>query len=273
MFKFINGLLNNLWPANYLHVAFDSGGKRKSTVILLHGIAATSKTWDPLIKELDTERYRVISMDLLGFGKSPMPKNCKYRAEDHVKHIHKTIKKLKVRRPYIIVGHSMGSIIAARYCLLYPKSVKELYLLSLPLYFQDVALHTNISRKQTDFYLNIYQYISQKKEFTITHSQRLRKLLRINDGIDVTEENWDSFRLSLCNTIIKQNTYDDIKNSKVPINIIYGALDQFMVQSNIDKLLMFNNVKITKLLAADHLIGTRFAKKVAEQISNSLNIV
>jgi pimeloyl-ACP methyl ester carboxylesterase len=267
MFRFLKNFINKLHPARSLYVAFDSGGKNKPTIVLLHGIAATSKTWDSLIKELDMDEYRVIALDLLGFGKSPKPVSCEYTVDDHVASVHKTLLKLKVRnKPYKIVGHSMGAIISARYCIRYPKEVKKLYLLSLPLYVKDSELHTNISRTRTDFYLNAYEFLSQNKGFTINNSQILRKLLRIDDGIEVTEENWNSFRLSLKNTIIKQDTYNDIRNTKVPIQIIYGALDEFLVQRIVDKLAKFDNVKITKLLAINHFVGSRFAKEVAKII-------
>jgi len=267
MLNSIKLFFKNLIPIQPLYVELDSGGKHKPAIILLHGIAATSKTWDSLIKEIDLKKYRVISIDLLGFGKSPKPINCGYTIEDHIKYIRKTIKKLKVDKPYKIVGHSMGSIIAARYCRMYFKEIDKIYLLSLPLYFKEDELHTKISRKHTDLFLKIYDFISHKKKFTISSSQNLRKFLRIDDGIEVNDETWDSFRLSLRNTIIKQNTYDDINNLDTPIEIIYGALDQFMVQENIAKLAIFSNVNVTKLNFVDHSISSRFAKKVAEIIA------
>lgn len=269
MFKFLKTFLSKLKPINTLHVAFDSGDKRKSTIVLLHGIAATSKTWLPLIKELDNGNYRIITLDLLGFGQSPKPNDIGYDVDDHVMSVHKTIRKLRVREPFILIGHSMGSIIAARYCYRYSKSVKASYLLSPPLYFRGDKTHTNISRKRTDFYMNAYEFLAQKKKFTIATSRNLRKILRIEDGIDVNEETWNSFRLSLKNTIIKQDTFNDIKNTKLPIHIIYGSLDEFLVQESVNKLSKFDNVKITKLQAVDHLMGSRFAKEVAKQIIES----
>ena len=160
----------------------------------------------------------------------------------------------------------MGAIISADYCARYPKDIKAAYLLSLPLYIKDPGLHTNFSRTHTDLYLNAYNFLMQNKKFTILNSQRLRKLLNINDGVDVTEETWDSFRLSLQHTIIDQNTYDNIKNSIVPIHIIYGSLDEFLVQESVDKMRDFSHVDIVKLAVVDHLLGKKFAKAVAREI-------
>jgi len=249
-------------------VAFDSGDRRKPTIILLHGIAATSKTWVPLIKELNTNTHRIIAIDLLGFGKSIKPTDCKYTVDDHTMYVRKTIKKLRIKGKYKIVGHSMGSIIAAHYCNLFPSEIDRAYLLSSPLYPNDPESNI-IAQKRKDLYLKAYEFILQNKDFTINNSQFMRKLLRIEDGIDVNENNWNSFKLSLQNTIIIQDAYNDIKNAPISIHIIYGAMDEFLVPESIDKLAKFNHVTVTKLLAVNHLLGARFASVVAKQILES----
>lgn len=262
--KFLNNIFN---PAPLLHIAYDIGDKHKQTIVLLHGIAATSKTWDYLIKDLDNDKYRIIALDLLGFGQSPKPSGHKYDADDHVESIYRTIKKLRIRKPFIIVGHSMGAIISAHYYSCYSSEISKMYLLSPPIYLdKDYSLST-ISRKRTDLYLDAYKYILENKDFTITNSQLIRKLLLIKDGIDINENNWEGFRLSLMNTIIKQNTYNQIKGTKIPVHIIYGSMDELLIPESINKLDKFKVVKVTKLIAVDHVIGKRFAKEVAAIIN------
>ena len=268
MFESIKNFFNYLKPIKSLNVGFDSGGKNKPTIVMLHGIGATYKTWDILIKELVSDKYRIIAIDMLGSGKSPTPKNCQYTIDDHTKYLRKTIKKLNIRKPFKIVGHSMGSIITAHYCRLYPKVVSEVFMLSLPIYFKDDD-NANFSNNRTDLYLKAYEFLSQQKDLTIKYSKHARNILRIKEGIYVDEESWDGFSNSLKNTIIKQNVYDDIKNINIPINIIYGSLDQLLVQENVNKLNEFDNVKITKLTGVNHVINKRFAKSVAKMICES----
>lgn len=266
MFTSIKNLINDLKPAKPLYVAFDSGGYEKPTIILLHGIAATSKTWDFVIKELSTNDYRVIALDMLGFGKSPKPDKCEYNVDDHVRYVHKTLKRLRVKKPYVLVGHSMGSIVSAHYCVRYPEIVERAYLLSLPLYPENIENQKKLPGKLTDIYINAYNLMSDNKAFTIKYSGHLRKLLRLNDGIDINEETWNSFRLSLKNIIINQNTYSEMKDIKIPVHVLYGSLDQFLVQDNVKRLADFQNVKVTKLTALDHSVGSRFSKAVVKQI-------
>jgi len=266
---FIKYLKNILKPTPSLFVSHDSGARHNKTIVLLHGIAATSKTWDVLINDLNKYDYRIVAIDLLGFGDSPKPVNSEYSIEDHVESIRKTIRKLRLHKPYTIVGHSMGAIIAASYSRRYSNEVDDLYLLSPPIYLDRNVSQTGISRKLTDVYLEAYRFLADKKDFTIKNSQFLRKLIRLKDGIDINEENWNGFRLSLINTIVNQNFYEDIKYSDCHIGIIYGALDKLLIQESINKLRDFHNVTITKLQTVNHIVGPRFAKEVVKQLLNN----
>lgn len=260
--KIIQNLFNILRPIKPLHVGYDIGSKKNPTILMLHGIGATHHTWDGLISNLSTDNYRLIAIDLLGFGDSPMPFNCEYSADDHVKYLRKTIKKLKIKKPYTIMGHSMGSIIAIRYCKKYPKDIKSAYLLSLPVYLK-ATKKSKIANTLTDIYIKAYGLLSQNKDFAIKYSKHLRNILKIEDGLNVDERTWHSFNLSLKNTIIKQHVYNDVKNTKMPMHIIFGALDEFLISKNVYCLDEFKHVSVTKIPAVSHIITTRFAKKVA----------
>ncbi len=269
MYRFIRQIINVFKPKQILNVAFDYGHRRRPTIVLLHGIAASSNTWRPLIKELGIDSNRIVAIDLLGFGKSPKPNNCKYDVDDHTEYVRRTIKKLRIKRPFKIVGHSMGSIIAAHYSYMYPQDIQEEYLLCLPLY--NVNSKNILAQARTDLYMKAYDFIMKNKDFTISNSQFLRRLFKIEDGIDVTEETWDSFRLSLQNTIISQNVYHDIKNTAVPTKVIFGMFDELLVPENIVTLKKFSHTTITKLNGVDHLLSPRFAKIVADQITSGRN--
>lgn len=262
--------LKNLFkPTPLLFVSHDSGERRQKTIVLLHGIAATSKTWDELIKYLAKEDYRIIALDLLGFGNSPKPNDCEYDVEVHIDSVRKTIRKLRLHKPYIVVGHSMGAIIAASYAHRYSNEISDLYLLSPPVYLDRSISQTGISRKLTDVYMEAYKFLADQKDFTIKNSQFIRKLIGLKDGIDVNEKNWNGFRLSLINTIVNQNFYEDVKFLNCRVSIVYGALDQLLIQESINKFGEFSNVTITKLQSANHIIGPRFAREVVRQIKEN----
>jgi pimeloyl-ACP methyl ester carboxylesterase len=270
MTNFLEKLWESFRRSPLLYVAYDSGGQKKPTILLIHGVAATSNVWKPLEEALD-DKYRVVAVDILGCGKSPRPKNCQYRTEDFVKSIHRTARKLKLKKPYMLVGHSMGSNIAASYAVRYRLEVWVEYLLSMPLYLKSPNLKQETSR-QTDLYLKAYDFLLKNKSFTIVAAQTIRKLLNIKEAIDVNADDWEAFSLSLKNTIIHQSTYYDIKRTKdIPIHVVFGNLDEFLVRENFKQLKTFQNVMVSKLFAVDHLLSHHYAKFVADQIEADYN--
>jgi pimeloyl-ACP methyl ester carboxylesterase len=270
--RFFRRLAGLFRPRYSLAVTHDNKDKNRPTVVLLHGIAATSKTWRPLLKQLDGKRYRIIALDLLGFGKSPKPNNCRYDVDEHVASLRKTLRGLKIQGPYILVGHSMGAIIAAHYARVYQSEVKGLFLLGLPVYLKSQQLKSLIPRTQTDLYLNIYKFLTDNKKFTIANSQILRQLLKLEDGLEVTEKTWYSFRQSLINTIINQDVFDDLRKLKMPVKVIYGLFDAFLVPTCMKYLRQYKNVSVIKLIANDHLVNQRFSAFVAKEIDKLFEV-
>lgn len=253
--------------ARKLHVSFDVGNKKKPTLIMIHGIAATSLTWKNMI-ELLQDDYRLIGIDLLGFGGSPSPSNCKYNVNDHVASLRRTIKGLKLKKSYSIIGHSMGSIIALRYTVAYQREIKHLYLTSMPIYQKKFDEGLNLVDKKIDVYQKIYDSLISNKKFTLSTASKLRDLFGGEGNFDVREDNWHSFRESLVNTVLRHNSFSDINKVKVPIDVIYGNIDPLLVQANLNKLGEYPNVRIHKLPMVTHLVDNRFAKAVTDIIKN-----
>lgn len=96
-----------------------------STVVLLHGFLENSSVWNSVKASL-VKRYRVISIDLLGHGKS----GCigyVHSMEQMAEAVKAVLHLLKLRRVSFI-GHSMGGYVALAYAEAYPDEVKGLVL-------------------------------------------------------------------------------------------------------------------------------------------------
>ena len=96
-------------------------------VVLLHGFLETSSFYRSLAEHLK-EKYRVISIDLLGHGSSG---NVGYihsmeDMADAVKHITDHLKLRKL----IFIGHSMGGYVALAFADLYPDHIRGICLLN-----------------------------------------------------------------------------------------------------------------------------------------------
>jgi len=103
------------------------------TLVFLPGVGGTTRYWERRIAPL-AAMYRLLLVDLLGYGRSPKPWTT-YSVERHVAKLHRV---LKERDHFTLVGHSFGAIVAVAYAACYPQQVERLILLSLP-YFGSEA--------------------------------------------------------------------------------------------------------------------------------------
>lgn len=246
-----------------LHVAIDTG--HGTPVVLLHGIASSSVTFQFLAPIIEP-RHRVIAIDLLGFGRSPAPETATYTIDEHVAAVSRTIEALKLRGPFVLVGHSMGSIIATRYAAQHPRRLERLVLVSPPVYLAPQAVGDWRDRTSMDIYLRLYDYLRTNKEFTIAAAAGLARLSPIKNLLDVTETNWRAFMLSLENSIQTQTTVADLSAVKVPVEVVYGALDPLLAPAGLRIVEQLRNVTVHRVEVADHIIRPRMAKVVAEAI-------
>lgn len=247
-----------------LNIAGDAG--EGPVIILIHGIASSAATFKRLVPLL-SDRYRCISIELLGFGESPAPARSTYTIEEHVAAIHHTIRLLRLSAPFVLVGHSLGSLLSARYAAVHPAHVSRLVLVSPPVYLSPTEMGDPRARRRLGAYMRAYEFMRENKEFTIGNVDRIASLFQLKDVLEVSERNWTPFILSLQNCIESQTTVSDIASIRVPIDVIYGTLDQFLTPGTMTIIEQMRHVTTHRVELSDHLIRKRLAKAVAEVIN------
>lgn len=249
--------------APLLHVAHDRG--TGPAVVLVHGIASSSVTFDFLIPMIDPRR-RIVALDLLGFGQSPAPADAKYTLEEHVAALDRTLRSLRIRGPFVLVGHSLGTLIAARYARVRNRTVSRLVLVSPPLYLPPEAVAGSADRAALGGYMRIYEFLRGHKQFTIFAAEALGRLAPIRNVLEVTEQNWTPFVQSLRNVIESQTAISDIAGIRVPIHIVYGTIDPFLTPAGLRIVEQMRHVETHRVEAGDHVIRRRLARVVATAI-------
>jgi len=109
----------------YMDVAAPANSNGK-TILLLHGKNFNGYYWKDVILGLQAKGYRVIVPDQVGWGKSDKP-NLHYSFHLLSANTKALLDSLKISK-VIVVGHSMGGMLASRFTLLYPKMVEKLVL-------------------------------------------------------------------------------------------------------------------------------------------------
>jgi pimeloyl-ACP methyl ester carboxylesterase len=100
---------------------------RGAALVLVHGIAGTSATWDDLIPRVSA-RHRVLAPDLLGHGESAKPDG-DYSLGAYANVLRDFLEVLGFARA-TLVGHSLGGGIALQFAYQFPERCERLVLVS-----------------------------------------------------------------------------------------------------------------------------------------------
>lgn len=112
--------------AGLSYLACEGGGE--APIVLLHGIGSNAQSFGPLMRALAT-RHPGLAWDAPGYGASqplalPWPD-----ASDYAAALSRLLVELAVPR-CVLVGHSLGALIAARFAVVSPQRIAALFLIS-----------------------------------------------------------------------------------------------------------------------------------------------
>jgi pimeloyl-ACP methyl ester carboxylesterase len=106
-----------------------TGPANGRTAVLLHGKNFCAATWAPTIRILADAGYRVVAIDQIGFCKASKPANYQFSLPQLATNTRGLLESLGVTRA-VIVGHSMGGMLAARFAIMHPQAVERLVLVN-----------------------------------------------------------------------------------------------------------------------------------------------
>ncbi len=104
-----------------------------AAIVLLPGYSLTGHAFDEVAAEL-ADRYRVVAITPRGFGESDAPDSSAYTVATLADDLGAVLDSLRIRRP-ILVGHSLGGSVIARFALEHPDRVERLIFLDAFPYF------------------------------------------------------------------------------------------------------------------------------------------
>ncbi|MGC8479318.1 MAG: alpha/beta fold hydrolase [Candidatus Micrarchaeia archaeon] len=196
--EYFNELSIKKVETKFGNVSYRTNSTGGNTLVLIHGLAATSKSWNKFINYLP-KSINLIIPDLLGHGESDAP-NIEYHVTNQTAIIEEILKKEEVSS-YVLFGHSYGGWVATLLSIK-NKNLKALILEDsngLKAFFNEVKG----TKKREEYKKNLI-----KKALFLNANEYVVKSI-VNDEFST-----------------HQLSDDDLVNISVPTLILWGELDQ-----------------------------------------------
>lgn len=242
----------------------------RATVVFLHGIGNSGATWNKVIAKLP-RNVRTISVDLIGFGNSPKPKWARYDVCMQVRSLHRTLVGIGARGPIILVGHSLGTIIAVEYAKRHRADVQSLVLCSPPFYEYSEVETPVLRRKADDLLKRLYDKIVVMDHRQLGRLATVATRSRImRPEFAIEGEGTKAFVQTLSASIIQQTSLKDALELEMPVHVVAGMLDPLIIMRNLTRLKKENRSVTLTMVAAGHDIRGVFIGAVTSKINTAV---
>ncbi len=115
-----SGLMEQSVMVDNHRIAYLEGGSGEA-VLLIHGFGGEKDNWTKFAGSL-TKKYRVVALDMPGFGESTKLMAEKYDLNSQVARLNKFVAAAGFKK-FHIVGNSLGGMISAEYAVKYPEQI------------------------------------------------------------------------------------------------------------------------------------------------------
>lgn len=201
------------------------GDAANPPMILIHGYTASTYVWKTAAPTLAREGFRVIAIDLVGFGYTEKPRWFEYSITAQTRTIERFMDRVGIGRA-VVVGSSYGGAVAATLALDYPERVEKLVLVS-PVVNDRLKSHPilrlasfpGVGEAITPFLSDSRIFMRYRMNGTFARANRhmvteeridsIRRPLFAADGhhsLLETSRNWHAERISTDANLINQQT-------------------------------------------------------------------
>ncbi|RUO78023.1 alpha/beta fold hydrolase [Idiomarina seosinensis] len=203
----------------------------RPTVLLLHGKNFAADYWQATASYLHDKGYGVLMPDQIGFGKSSKPAHYQFSFEALANNTKALAESLGIEQ-IIVMGHSMGGMLATRYALNHADRVEKLVLVN-PVGLEDYLryvqykdpafFYTNEQGKTID-QIRAYQ---RKNYYDGKWSEEYEALIQIHAGW-INGADWEQVAWNNALTydmIFTGNVSNEFDQLTVPTHLILGTRD------------------------------------------------
>jgi pimeloyl-ACP methyl ester carboxylesterase len=227
------------------NINYTDEGKGK-TIVLLHGFTESLKIWTSFATQL-SKKYRVITIDLPGHGKSDCFDSV-HTMELMADLVCTVLKNLKVGK-CLMVGHSMGGYVALSFAAKYPRMLRGFSLFHSHCFADTAAEQENRSRTISIVKQDKFSYVAQfipslfpvsvHKKFSKQIEQLIQRASKMEkEGVVAALEGMK----------VRKDQSDLLKTTTLPVLFILGQKDSRAPQARLWEMIAMPLVSDTFLM-------------------------
>ena len=206
-----------------------SNGK---AIVLLHGKNFSGAYWKQTAEALLEAGYRVVMPDQIGFGKSSKPQWFQYSFQQLATNTKTLLDTLGIEK-VVVLGHSMGGMVAVRFTLMFPETVSKL-VLENPIGLEDYKLKVPYQTVDELYQKELKQTAESIKKYQFTYyydnkwKPEYDEWLNLTAGWTLSKDYpiiaWNNALTT--DMIITQPVVYELSNIKTPTLLIIGQRDR-----------------------------------------------
>lgn len=198
------------------------------TVLLLHGKNFSWLYWQKTMNALLGKGYDVLIPDQIGFGQSSMPQQYQFSFQQLAYNTHLLAASLGISNP-IVLGHSIGGMLAVRYALLYPDCAQ--LILEDPIGLEDWKLYIPYTPVDSSYKKELNKTKASLKEYMLTNYFHQQWKNNYDTLLEQSSINLGNEASAWCQALttdmmFTQPVLYEFSQLKVPTTLIIGELDR-----------------------------------------------
>ena len=254
-YQYLTVALTPEYNAGTMPLNYEVVGSGEKNMVLIHGLAGSKNYWKSDLGQI-TGTYRLLLVDLLGFGDSPKPQS-EYTLEIQLAALENIISKEGFNGgESLIVGHSLGAVVSLALWAKHPDWFNGATVIGLPVFeSKDQFLEQMVS----DPFFDKLAVGPYGKLFCMLHPLYIVKWFKpknLTDDVfkDSNKHTWQSYYNSLNEVILKTDLFTLTKNiSDRKILFIQGAKDIVAPFVNVENFARsFPQAKLLEVQDGDH---------------------
>ncbi|OGN97660.1 MAG: hypothetical protein A2Z77_04665 [Chloroflexi bacterium RBG_13_51_36] len=214
----------------------------QATIVFIHGFGGSTFSWRHNAPFFAGEGYRVVSLDMKGFGLSYKDFASDYSHPAQARLLAEVLDRLGIDQAYL-VGHSMGTSVMLHFAHLYPEKVLGLISVDGAVSLDGELIHIsallNFGPFQRIGELFLTRYVTKERVGRLLRSASYQDIVTA-DVVDgyynrLVTGQWSQSLLAMTRDMSKNVITFALENLEFPTLILWGENDTWVTRTQIDR--------------------------------------